>query len=59
VAEMPGALLEYVQQSYVRAEKGETEERTNGVNAIVTLLAERAQSDFAPYKKTTLLCKSQ
>ena len=56
VAEMPGALIKYVQQSYVRAgNKAETEERTNGLNAIVSLLAEKAQSDFGPYKKTTLL----
>ena len=56
VAEMPGALIKYVQQSYVRAgNKAETEERTNGLNAIVSLLAEKAQSDFSPYKKTTLL----
>jgi two-component system CheB/CheR fusion protein len=56
VAEMPGALIKYVQQSYVRAgNKAETEERTNGLNAIVSLLADKAQSDFGPYKKTTLL----
>ena len=35
--------------------KAETEERTNGLNAIVRLLAEKAQSDFGPYKETTLL----
>ena len=56
VAEIPGALIKYVQQSYVRAgNKTETEERTNGFNAIITLLAEKAQSDFGPYKKATLL----
>jgi len=56
VAEMPGALIKYVQQSYVRAgNKAETEERTNGLDAIVSLLADKAQSDFGPYKKTTLL----
>ncbi|MGH7847669.1 MAG: chemotaxis protein CheB, partial [Candidatus Binatia bacterium] len=55
-AEMPGALIKYAQQSYVRAgNKAETEEGTNGLNAIVNLLAEKAQSDFGPYKKTTLL----
>jgi two-component system CheB/CheR fusion protein len=56
VAEMPGALIKYVQQSYMKVvDKAETEERTNGLNAIVSLLAEKAQSDFHPYKKATLL----
>jgi PAS domain S-box-containing protein len=56
VEEMPGALVKYVQQSYVRAgNKAATEQRTNGLNAIVRLLAEEAQGDFGPYKKTTLL----
>jgi two-component system CheB/CheR fusion protein len=56
VADMPAALIKYVQQSYVKvADKAESEERTNGLNAIVSLLAEKAQSDFHPYKKTTLL----
>ena len=51
---MPGTLIKYVQQSYVRAgNEAETEERTSGFNAIVTLLAEKAQSDFGPYKKAT------
>src|SRR4029077_21223597 len=56
VGDMPAALIKYVQQSYVRAgNKAETEERANGLDAIVSLLAQKAQSDFGPYKKTTLL----
>jgi chemotaxis methyl-accepting protein methylase/signal transduction histidine kinase len=54
--EIPGTILRYARQSYMDARDGtDREQKLNDVDAILKLLSAQTRTDFAPYKKNTVL----